>query len=82
MLTAKSPERCEMNRTFVTDAARGTGLGRALWVAVMERARELGFAQTMLDMLRVLEPAISLYRAGGRRTTTRPAASTPTTLRF
>ena len=65
MLTAKSPERCEMNRMFVAETARGTGLGRALCLAVMDRAREMGFTQMTLDTLRVLEPAIALYRAMG-----------------
>lgn len=65
MLTAKSPDHCEMNRMFVTEAARGSGLGRALGVALMDRAREMGFQEMTLDTLVVLQAAVVLYRALG-----------------
>ena len=65
MLTAKSPDQCEMNRMFVVEAARGSGLGRALCAAVLARAAEMGFTLMTLDTLRVLEPAIGLYRSMG-----------------
>ena len=65
MLTTKSPERCEMNRMYVAETARGTGLGRALCIAVINRAREMGFSEMTLDTLKILKPAIHLYRAMG-----------------
>jgi len=72
MLTTISPERCEMNRMFVTEAARGTGLGRALGEALLARAREMGFTVMTLDTLKILEAAVGLYRALGFEEFTAP----------
>lgn len=71
MLTAKSEHHCEMNRMFVTDAARGTGLGRALCVAIMARGRAMGFDEMTLDTVRLFTSAIALYRAMGFEEDTR-----------
>ena len=38
-------ETCEMKRLFVTDQARGSGLGRVLAEASITAARRLGFAE-------------------------------------
>ena len=56
---------CEMKRLFVRSEARGTGLGRALVVAVLAEATRLGYREVKLDTLPQLEEAIALYRDFG-----------------
>jgi ribosomal protein S18 acetylase RimI-like enzyme len=50
---------------FVEDRARGTGVGRALVEAALERARERGCARIELDANEANEPAVALYRSIG-----------------
>jgi GNAT superfamily N-acetyltransferase len=52
---------------FVRDAARGSGLGRALVEAAIERARERGCARIELDADEANTPAMTLYRSLGFR---------------
>ena len=49
----------------VDPAFRGRGIGEALIVALMERARKMGLKQVILYSNTVLEPAIRLYRRMG-----------------
>lgn len=56
---------CEMNRMYVTDAARGLGLGRALGAALIDRAAEMGFATMRLDAWDRHTEALPLYAALG-----------------
>lgn len=50
---------------YVTDAARGTGLGRALTEYAMERARDRGCGRIQLDVNTVNGPARALYESLG-----------------
>ena len=50
---------------YVSDAARGTGLGRALTEFAFERARERGCFRIQLDVNAANEPAKALYEALG-----------------
>ena len=56
---------CWLEDLYVADAARGSGLGRALVEAAFARARERGCARVELDVNEANEPAIALYEALG-----------------
>jgi ribosomal protein S18 acetylase RimI-like enzyme len=58
-------EDCCLEDLFVDDSARGSGLGRALLDAALERARERGCARVELDANEANGPALALYRSVG-----------------
>jgi ribosomal protein S18 acetylase RimI-like enzyme len=58
-------EDCWLEDLYVRDAARGTGLGRALTAAAIERARERGCRRIELDVNETNRAAIALYASLG-----------------
>ena len=60
-------EDCWLEDLFVAERARGTGLGRALAQAVLDRARERGCRRVELDVDVANAPARALYEALGFR---------------
>jgi len=65
MLKPAGPGTCEMNRMFVRPEARRRGVGRALCLRLMERARELGYRTMVLSALDQHHEALPLYHALG-----------------
>ena len=60
-----SDTTCELKRLYVTDAARGLGLGRKLSDAIMAQAKQDGFSLMQLDTGDRLAEAIAMYESMG-----------------
>jgi ribosomal protein S18 acetylase RimI-like enzyme len=58
-------EDCWLEDLYVRDSARGTGLGRALTRASVERARARGCKRIELDVNETNTTAIALYTSSG-----------------
>ena len=56
---------CWLEDLYVSDEARGAGLGRALVAAAVDRARARGCARVELDVSDANPPALALYAAAG-----------------
>src|SRR5260370_5356002 len=57
------PEICEMKRLYLRHKFRGRGFGRALIVAIMAAAREMGYRKMRLDTIGPsMRQAVVLYR--------------------
>ena len=55
----------EMKRLYLTEAARGLGLGARMADAVVEKARALGYRGMLLDTLPSMAAAQGIYRRMG-----------------
>lgn len=61
-LTSK---RCEMKRLYLTPNARGRHLGERLVETIIEHAKASGYEEMVLDTIKPLKAAVSLYRKLG-----------------
>jgi GNAT superfamily N-acetyltransferase len=69
MMKPRGDGRCELNRMYVRETARGLGLGRALCQALVDEARRLGYREVVLDALYRHQEALPLYESIGFRYT-------------
>jgi ribosomal protein S18 acetylase RimI-like enzyme len=56
---------CEMKRLYVPPAGRGQGIGKALMMAIVAKATELGYREIRLDTFPSMTAAIGLYKEAG-----------------
>lgn len=61
-LTSK---RCEMKQLYLTPNARGRHLGERLVETIIEHAKASGYEEMVLDTIKPLKAAVSLYRKLG-----------------
>lgn len=57
--------QCELKRLYVRPAFRGKQLGKQMVERILQDAKEIGYAEILLDTLPFLQTAIRLYRELG-----------------
>lgn len=56
---------CEMKRLYVDLKFRGLGIGKALCLTLIQRAKTIGYKKMRLDTVKRLKSAVKLYRELG-----------------
>ncbi len=72
-------DTAELQKLYLSDAAKGHGLGTRLVQCIEDRARELGYKHLYLETHSVLQAAIHLYEKLGYRAI-EPACANHTTM--
>lgn len=60
-----SATRCELKRLYVLPACRSKKIGRLLLESAVEKARQTGYAEMLLDTFSSLQSAVALYESYG-----------------
>ena len=74
------PGCCELQKLYLSPAARGRGLGYRMIRFIEDRARALGYRQIYLETHTNLQAAIHEYERSGYRQIPRPVAVVHTTM--
>lgn len=56
---------CEMKRLYVAPNGRGSGVGKALMLAIIEEGRQRGYREMWLDTLPTMAAAQAMYLGAG-----------------
>jgi GNAT superfamily N-acetyltransferase len=63
--TTNAIPTCELKRLYLTPASRGLGVSKLLMDVVLDKARDLGYEEMLLDTLSSMTPAMRLYEKYG-----------------
>ena len=74
------PDCCELQKLYLNDGAKGSGLGYKLISFIEEKAREIGYKQMYLETHTNLAAAIHIYEKSGYREIERPASVVHSTM--
>jgi ribosomal protein S18 acetylase RimI-like enzyme len=66
---ARSIPTCELKRLYIVPSVRGSGVSKMLMDEVLNKARELGYGEMLLDTLSSMTAARKLYEGYGFRET-------------
>ena len=74
------PDCCELQKLYLTEAARGLGFGAALLAYIEAQAKACGYMRIYLETHSVLREALRLYKRAGYREIARPTSVVHTTM--
>ena len=74
------PDCAELQKLYLSDGVKGSGLGYALIRLVEEKARSLGYRQLYLETHTNLQAAIHIYEKSGYRQIAQPASVVHSTM--
>lgn len=75
-LEGGNKEMCELQKMYLSPKARGIGLGKALAIAALQHAKNLGYHYCYLETLPNMAAAIGLYEHVGFSRLTQPLGNT------
>ena len=75
-LAGGEPDTCELNKMYLFKEGRGLGLGNRLLIALLEKAKELGFKRCYLETLERMDSANHLYNKFGFKQISQPMGAT------